>query len=261
MYSILTCADTNFYPMASYLARIIRMYTDCQLFLYDLGLTEKEKSSLKNMGVTIEKTLFDDDTFSMNSKGNIRTTHKINCIRHFLHKYKKGVIVLDADALPVENCIAEIFPTNNEIMVTYRCDREKKEHILINGKINAGVMGFGKEIEDDFFGKWEKFCEDKEQTDQSALSLLLEEKIDFKQINSRQSYGKYIVHTLDGNIYNDVSCRIGKIFHFKSAGRKRNKHIGFVLFALFQSLFPEKVSKLVELNRKHRWFVWRKKDI
>ena len=256
MFSILTCADTNFYPMARCLARNIRARKDCRLFLYDLGLTEREKSSLEHLGVSIERTGFDSDTFSMNSKGNIRTTHKIDCIRHFLNKYSENVIVLDADALPVEDCIKEIFPEDDEIIVTYRCNRERKPHILINGKINAGVMGFGKKVKIDFFEQWKGICEDKEQTDQSALSLLLDGWVKWESFGSRQEYAGNIVRVLDGNIYNDVSCRTGKIFHFKSAGRQLNKRLSFFIFTIVQQLFPESMARLVALNRKHHWFVW-----
>lgn len=257
MYPILTCADTNFYGMAVCLARVILSYPDCRLFLYDLGLTASEKSHLERLGVTIEKTVFDEDTFSMNSRGNIRTTHKIDCIAHFIGKYASGVVVLDADAIPVIDCIGELFPGDDEIVVTYRCDRERKPHILINGKINAGVMAFGKHVGDDFFGAWKHICDDREQTDQSGLSKLLEQEIRLEDIGSRQRFGAYTVRVLDGNIYNDVTCRIGRIFHFKNAGRQFNKRLGFGVFAWLHRLFPELVAFIVALNRKYRLFVWR----
>lgn len=257
MFSILTCADTNFYPMARCLARNIRSYKDCRLFLYDLGLTAKEKVALERLGVTVEQTLYDSDTFSMNSKGNIRTTHKIDCIRHFLNKYGESVVALDADVLLVENCIKEFFPEEDEIVVTYRCNRERKSHIFINGKINAGVMGFGKKIGADFFDKWKRVCEDKEQTDQSALSQLLDGQVEWEKFGSRQRYGNNIVRVLDGNLYNDVSCRTGKVFHFKSAGRVLNKRIGFTFFIVMQQLFPKLVISAVRWNRKTSFFVWK----
>ncbi len=259
MYSILTCADTKFYGMACILAKNIRLYPDCQLFLYDLGLTEVEKKHLTKLGVVIECIPYDKDTFSLNSKGNIRTTHKIDCIRHFLRKYNKGVIVIDADAFFVDDCIQNMFPNDDEIVVTYRCDREKKPHILVNGKINAGVMCFGKNIGDEFFSEWASICLDKEQTDQSALSCLLDREVTLERINSVQLYGKYCVRVLDGNIYNDVTCRVGKIFHFKSAGRKLNRYIGIMSFSFLLYHFPKVVRKMVSINRRYRLFVWNPK--
>lgn len=258
MYSILTCADTNFYPMALCLARNIRHYPGYKLFLYDLGLQDTEREKLRELDVTIEQIPQQNDIFDFNSKHNIRTTHKMGCIDHFLRKYKESVLVLDADVLLIEDIAAEIFPAEKEIVVTYRCDREKKQHILINGKINAGVMGFGAGVESSFFEKWKGLCEDKEHTDQSAISTLLERQVELEKINSRQMYDSYSVRVLDGNIYNDVTCRIGKIFHFKSAGRRRNKHFGFMLFAFLQRLFPKNISWCVEVNRKYRLFIWHK---
>lgn len=55
MYSILTCADTNFYPMALCLARNIRHYPGYKLFLYDLGLQDTEREKLRELDVTIEQ--------------------------------------------------------------------------------------------------------------------------------------------------------------------------------------------------------------
>ena len=158
----------------------------------------------------------------------------------------------------INDAVNDIFPSEREIVVTYRCDREKKPHILVNGKINTGVMGFGSNIESSFFNEWKKLCEDGEHTDQSALSTLLERQVELGKINSRQMYDSYSVRVLDGNIYNDVTCRIGKIFHFKSAGRRRNKHFGFMIFAFLQRLFPETISWCVEVNRKYRLFIWHK---
>lgn len=257
MFSLLTCADTSYFPMALALAKNVRLYADCRLFLYDLGLKNTEQAELKANGVIIEKTAFDEDTFKLNSKGNIRTTHKIDCIRHFLRAYACGVLVLDADALLVENVVEEIFPQEREIVVTYRCNRERKSHILINGKINAGVMGFGSAVSDAFFDEWKKICDDGEHTDQSALSDLLESRVELERIGSIQPYGPYEVRILDGNIYNDVTCRTGKIFHFKNAGRRLNKRLGFTSFAVAHRLFPRVVRGLVDFNRRHQWFVWR----
>lgn len=259
MYAILTCADTKFYGMACILAKNIRLYSDCQLFLYDLGLTEAEKRHLSELEVVIECIPYDKDTFSFNSKGNIRTTHKIGCIQHFLRKYNSGVIVIDADAFFIDDCIQDMSPKDDEIVVTYRCDREKKPHILINGKINAGVMCFGKNIGDEFFSEWASICLDKEQTDQSALSCLLDREINLESLNSVQPYGKYHVRVLDGNIYNDVTCRVGKIFHFKSAGRKLNKYLGIMIFSFFLNHFPTLVRKMISINRKYGLFVWNEK--
>ncbi len=257
MFSILTCADTNYYPMALGLARNVRLYPACGLYLYDLGLKDAERDVLRGLGVTVERIPLGQGIFALNSKKNIRATHKMDCINHFLRKYGTGVLVLDADALLIEDVSEEIFPAERDIVVTCRCDREKKPHILVNGKINTGVMAFGPGVGPAFFETWKSLCADGEHTDQSALSALLGEHVDFEKIGSRQPYGDYAVRVLDGNIYNDVTCRIGKIFHFKNAGRQFNKRLGFAAFTVAQRLFPKSIASCIALNRKYHWFVWR----
>lgn len=260
MFHVLTCADTKFYPLALRLARNIRLFSECRLYLYDLGLKDKEREKLKQAGVQIEKIAFAEHVSSMNSDNNIRATHKMDCIEHFLRTYGQGVLVLDADTLVVEDVFAQLCPREKDILVTYRCDREKKDHILSNGKINTGVMSFGAAVGHAFFESWRAVCEDREQTDQSALSLLLEQCVDWNLLEKEQSCMGYSVRILDGNVYNDTTCRIGKLFHFKSVGRRLNKKIGYWLFSVLQQTFPELVRKLVACNREHRLFVWKARN-
>lgn len=257
MFSLLTCADTNYFPMALALAKNIRLYKDYKLYLYDLGLQENEKKALRNLDVVIENIPQEKGIFDFNSKGLIRTTHKMGCIQHFLEKYQRGVVIVDADILFIEDGLKDIFPDSKDIVVTYRCDREKKPYVLANGKINAGVMGFGSDIKSEFFERWKALCADGEHTDQSAISELLEKEVKLDRVETRQNLGEYIVKVVDGNIYNDVTCRIGKIFHFKRVGRRWNKRIGFVLFAFLQRNVPHLVERLVRINREKKVFVWK----
>ena len=128
--------------MALALAKNVRLYGDCRLFLYDLGLKDVERAELQANGVTIEKTAFDEGTFKLNSKGNIRTTHKIDCIRHFLRTYSCGVLVLDADALLVENVVADIFPHDREIVVKYCIYKQSWDQCRGNGIRRGGFRRF-----------------------------------------------------------------------------------------------------------------------
>lgn len=65
---------------------------DTNFFLYDLGLQDPEREKLRELDVTIEQIPQRNDIFDFNSKHNIRTTHKMGCIDHFLRKYKKKCI-------------------------------------------------------------------------------------------------------------------------------------------------------------------------
>lgn len=257
MMHILTFADSKFFPMAYRMARNILKFPEYRLYLYDLGLGAKQREELCALGVLLEQTDFPSDTFSMNNKNNIRTTHKIYCIEHFLRKYAEPVLVLDADILILEDIADLIPPGKNGFVVTRRHAREQKPHILINGKINAGVMAFGPDVPSALFREWKELCLNSEHTDQSALSWLLEQEIDLDMLDIPQPFMQSQVVVRDGNIYNDVTCRTGKLFHFKSAGRRPVKMLSYKLFAAIQHCFPRTVSWLVRCNRKHRVYVWR----
>lgn len=257
MYNLLTCADAKYYHLAYALAKNIALFPNYRLFLYDLGLTEKQCHTLTSLNVHIEQTVFDPNTFTFNRNHNIRTTHKINCIEHFIQKYKQNVLVLDSDILILEDVALQLLPQQNQVILTKRCLRECKPHILINGKINAGVMAFGLHVEHAFFEAWRTLCEDKDHTDQSALSALIDPYLDWEKLNVPQLGPHCEIVLLDGNIYNDVTCRSGKIFHFKNAGRQKNKRIGHALFAGLQRLLPKLTARLIRWNRTHRIYIWK----
>ncbi len=256
-YNILTCADAAYYPLALGLAENIRQFADCRLFLYDLGLTEAQRKKLEARHVQLEYTDFDPSTFQYNSKNNIRTVHKIDCIENFIRRYNENILVLDSDILLIEHVAPFLWPLDDQIVLTSRHQRERKPHILVNGKINAGVMAFGCAVPPAFFKAWRTLCEDKEHTDQSAVSALVDPYLDWDLLDVPQStpYGTIVLR--DGNVYNDVTCRSGKIFHFKNAGRRSNKRIGYTLFSLVQRLLPKAVAALIRWNRKHEFYVWK----
>lgn len=257
MCNIVTSADAKYYNLALGLAKNIKLFPNYQLFLYDLGLTAKQREELTSLDVRIEHTEFDQEAFQMNSKNNIRAIHKINCIEDFIRRYGESVIFLDSDVLLIEDVASRLLPQKNQVVLTRRCQRECKPHILINGKINTGVMAFGSEVGSDFFNSWRALCQDKEHTDQSALSSLIEPYINWDQLDTPQSGPYCEIVLLDGNIYNDVTCRSGKIFHFKNAGRHKNKRIGYAIFSTLQQLLPKMTTNLIRLNRKHGWYVWK----
>lgn len=160
--------------MALGLAKNIKLFPNYQLFLYDLGLTARQREELTALDVRIEYTKFDPETFHMNKQKQYSNTHKINCIEDFIRRYGESVIFLDSDVLLIEDVASRLLPQKNQVVLTRRCQRECKPHILINGKINAGVMAFGSEVGSEFFNSWRALCQDKEHTDQSALSSLIE---------------------------------------------------------------------------------------
>lgn len=257
MYNLLTCADAKYFHFAFALAKNIALFPNYRLFLYDLGLTENQYHTLTSLNVHIEQTVFDPDTFTYNKNNNIRNIHKINCIEHFIQKYQENVLVLDSDILILEDVALQLWPQPNQIVLTKRCLRECKPHILINGKINSGVMAFGSCVEHAFFEAWRTLCEDREHTDQSALSALVDPYLDWEKLNVPQPGPHCAIVLLDGNVYNDVTCRSGKIFHFKNAGRQKNKRLGHALFSRLQRWLPRLTARLIRWNRERGWYIWK----
>ena len=118
-------------------------------------------------------------------------------------------------------------------------------------------MAFGPMVDHAFFQAWRALCENREHTDQSALSTLIEPYLDWDALGQLQQGPGCTIRLLDGNIYNDVTCRSGKIFHFKNAGRQGNKRLGYAVFSVVQRLLPGLVSRLIGWNRKHGWYIWK----
>ena len=258
MPRLLSFADARFFPLVIRLAKNTRRFSGYKFFLYDLGLTDEQKHALELVDVVIERTDFPADTFEYNQKTNIKTTHKIYCIEHFLRKYSESVVVLDADTLIMES-ISELWPSQDAMLVvTGRCPREQKPHFIENGKINAGVMAFGPGLPEAFFQEWKRLCAEEDHTDQSALSLMLDrENIEFGLFDVPQNFMNFAVVVREGAVYNDVTCRVGKIFHVKSVGRRASKMFFYKLFFAVSELLPNMVSGLVRLNRKHAFYIWK----
>lgn len=263
MHHIVTTADTRFFHFALTLVQNLYALPNVRMTVYDLGLTKAECTAFARLNATVERIDVPADSFAMNSARNIRAVHKLDCIQHFLQTRNEGMILLDADTLVLDPaCLDVLKPAPDEVVVTYRCRRENKPHILINGKINTGVMAFGSDLPSAFFDVWRDLCRDSEHTDQSALSVFMEENgVDWARLDAEQSCSPVRVRVLDGEVYNDTSCRVGQIFHFKSAGRRLSKLLWYRGFAFIQRLLPGVVRYLVGQNRRRGLFVWKPKAV
>jgi len=261
-HNILTFADQNFFPIVWQHAKQVRRFVSYRLYVYDLGLNNSSRQRLTDIGVTVLRTEFPADALGRNTRNHILGTHKMYCIEDYIKAHRGPVLVLDADTLLTEN--DELWPDEPDcIVVTARGPREHDPKLSLNGKINSGVMAFGSGIPAEFFRQWKERCsQDSNATDQSALSdMLAEENIDFEKFDLRQPcwWGGVVVR--DGEIYNDTSCRTGKIFHFKNNLIRRPKKLFlFTLFSTFTAVFPSLVAALVRYNRKHRLYVWKRKN-
>lgn len=250
---VVTCVDRNFEKYAENLKKICKNLQSVRLWVYDIGL-QKE-----TLGVADYKVFATENYAARDSNKQIVTNHKPIIIKHFLEKHQAPCLYIDADCIFTgELCPA--FGEGVDIGVTPRALREQKAQILQNGLINAGVLYFN--YSDDvlnFIQKWAESCADGMVSDQRALSHILSEKIDLVDGGQDQFYDDMKIRLLDPDVYNDVTCKTGKIFHCKSVARRKSKYRAYCVLSTMMKLCPNFCDALISFNRKHRLLVYRRK--
>ncbi len=250
---VITCVDHSFAPYAKVLKRIFSSLKNFRLWVYDIDLSE-EKLDVADFKLvtTINFAQFD-------AHKHIIASHKPHCIKHFMQTKHCSCLYIDADCVPTMDFDPAVF-AGADIAVTPRALREQKEAILRNGLINSGVLYFNNTPEVlAFFDEWAQGCADGQVSDQKALSDILGKEVDFFAENKDQVYQGLHIRLLDANIYNDVTCRTGFLFHCKSVARRRSKYRFYCVLTFLMCHFPSLCSALVAFNRKHGIFVYKKK--
>jgi len=91
---IITCADSAFYRFLPALERNIKMRQGDYPVVYDLGTTPRQISSLKSLVVTIKPP----DGYNENTEvGNVKATHKSDCVLNFLNRFDEDCLYLVSD--------------------------------------------------------------------------------------------------------------------------------------------------------------------
>ncbi len=256
-FSIMTCGDSRyFYFLKNFEKNIYERYGFFP-FIYDLGLTTEQKKELKS---PLRKITVPSIFNQKNSNNHIKAVHKPLCIRDCLSYSSKDVLYLDADTISISPFHPEDFK-GCDVAITPRHPKERKPSYYINGLLNSGVLFFrNNDSVLNFITLWDHFCQESDTTDQKALSDILALHIDILGEKGAYKWNNLNILLLDPEIYNDVSCRIGKVFHFKNAGRTEKAYQRYRRMAKCQALFPHFLEKIISFNRHSRLFTWRKKN-
>lgn len=234
------------------LARSVRKFYDQQLIVYDIGLTEEQKSEIdaeiRHVDVNVD---FSNFTKHQNTDF-INATHKAFCIKHYFENVSDRLIYIDADAVFREKIDLDGFDVGVTVKPSDKLDTEN----YYNGIINTGVIFFNtypKKLID----RWIEECATGDHTDQSALAKILSETIDWKETGKVYDWHGISVKTLPVETYNDYYLRSGKVFHFK--GRRHDPEIyhqliksmenGEDVYVRFQELTKRRASLFETIKR------------
>lgn len=246
-FNVLTCADAKFHHFLPNFERNVFSHFAEYPIIYDLGFSDIQRSILKSDIVSANG---DFDITEKADSENIRATHKPSCIIDFLDRYKTGCLYVDADVIFTEAIDPLIFD-DVDIAVTPRHPKEIQylPDPYKNGEINSGVLFFANTAKSrDILAQWKMRCEQTRESDQMALSMVLH----FAKL--REPYGLHFqgditILKLDPTIYNDVSCKTGKIWHFKNAGRRFHKKVKLLIASFITRRAPALMRIILRNNR------------
>ncbi len=256
-FRILLCADAGFFHFLPSLEKNILRLQGQLPVIYDIGMTPDQTVKLKS------------DVFKLNppegyketsASGAIKTTHKPRCIKHFLEHNEQDVLYIDADVVVLEQILHSEF-TGGDIAVTPRHPKElRSKNPFVNGTLNAGVIFFrNTQKVQDFIDVWETECGVDDKSDQMALSDVLTDADIKSGPNGIGLANGLQVLKLPATTYNDVSCSIGKLWHFKNAGRRASKKNKRAIAIFFANFAPWVLKKW--LAKKRKTSVWLKTPV
>ena len=222
-FNIVTSADENYNFFLKNLAKNIQYIFGKKLYVYDLGLSESTKQNIFAEYINLNTS---NEYKTINKYNCIKATHKPDCIIDFCQKSNKPFIFIDADCIFTKKIN---FP-KIDICFTFRhyCEQTMSDFVK-NGLINSGVIFFlnqerQKQYLLSFLTLWKNYCSsDPELTDQMALSNIITNFINIKRPIGNYQFMGLNIGLLESEFYNDVKCKTGYIFHFKSAVRRNIK--------------------------------------
>jgi len=246
MFTIVTCGDSKYFEFLHNFENNVFDTFGYYPVIYDLGLKESQIKSLKS---EIQKINIEEEFWKLDINGYIKATHKPLCIKDILEKKKVDCIYIDSDTIFTSKLFENKFH-NVDIAITPRHKKEQKQEYYINGLINSGFIFFkNSKNTKSIVEKWIIACKETNTTDQKALSDILKEQIDILYGKSNQQFDDTKILLLDPEIYNDVSCKTGIIFHFKNAARREKSLKKYRKFVVFQKRFTILVRTVVKLRR------------
>lgn len=250
-FRVLTCADAGFFHFLPALEKNIFDHQGEYPVIYDIGMTKEQVAQLKSEVIKIAPP----EGFSgSSSSGALKATHKPRCVKHFLKHNDRDVLCIDADVIFLETLEDYEF-SGGDIAVTPRHPKEMlSEDPYLNGTLNSGVIylrntpGVTKVVD-----LWEIECGIDEKSDQMALSDVLADAAIKDGPGTGRAHGLSILK-LPAITYNDVSYSIGKLWHFKNAGRYSSLQRKRSVVIFVARHFPRMMAWWLSRNRqKSEW--------
>lgn len=245
-FRVLTCADADYFHFLPFFeANVARKFGQLPL-IYDLGLTEAQRASLRSeiVSVPVPESYKDHEP----RRGFIMTTHKPACIASALDRSPGGVLYADADVLFAAPVTARDV-AGADVAVTPRFAREHKAAYLDNGAINAGVLFFANlPAARRLLSAWADACADGDRTDQRALSDLLS-GFDLLGALGTLTLDGLTVRKLDPHVFNDTRLKTGRVLHFKNAGRDTRVTAKLERFRRLEARHPRALAAWLGLRR------------
>jgi hypothetical protein len=248
-FHIVTSANEKYKNFLYNFSKNIQTIFKIKPYVYDLGLSQSTKHEIKANFININ---INYDFFKINNYNCINTIHKPDCIIDFIHKTQKPFIFIDIDCLFTTKFK---FP-QSDITFTFKhyCEQTISDFNK-NGIINAGVIFFLNNYKTkhnllQFLTLWRNFCfSDPNMTDQMALSNILSKFIDINTPLRSYSYMNLTITLLESEFYNDIKCRTGYIFHFKSAARSQKKFIKYQRYNYLIKHYNLFIKLILLINR------------
>jgi len=215
--NVVTSADSKFFHCLQGLAKSVRMFYDKQVIVYDVGLTDEERSAVdaRVIQISVDVDFYNYTTFK--KVPFIQATHKPFCIKHYFESHSEPMILVDADCLFMERVEERGF----DVGVTLKPKKKIDTSNHYTGVLNSGVVFFNTNAAE-LIDRWIDECRKPNTTDQKALTDILSETIDWKHYDRIYDWRGVKVKVLRVDKYNDYYLRNGKIFHFKGERHKED---------------------------------------
>jgi len=240
--NIVTTGDSKFFHCIKGLAKSVRSFYDKQMIVYDIGLSEKEKSSLDAHVISIDVDVDFYNYTTFKKVPFIRATHKPFCVKHYFENYSEPMILVDADCLFMEKIEERGF----DVGVTLKPRKSIDTSNHYTGVLNSGVIFFNTNA-GELISRWIEECRKPSTTDQKALTDILSETIDWKHYDKIYDWNGLKIKVFRIEEFNDYYLKNGKIFHFKGERHKENIYKKLVdaigqdvdIYCLFKQLARE----------------------
>jgi len=248
--NVVTTGDSKFFHCLQGLAKNVKKTYGKQLIIYDVGLTDEEKSSLDAhlIQINIDVDFYNYTTFE--KVPFIQATHKPFCMKHYFENYPEPMIFIDADCLFMERVEEKGF----DVGVTLK----PRKHINVsnhyNGILNAGVIFFNTNASG-LIERWIDGCRKPDTTDQKVLTDILSETIDWKHYDKVYDWHGLKIKVFKTDEYNDYYLKNGKIFHLKGERHRENIYKKLIdamdqevdMYRLFKQLTKKSKKSLIRL--------------